>query len=214
VLGLTVRFNAYRTVYYDNPDLTNGSKAAQKAAKALIAKLKDGGFQPNPARSLLVGVIGLWRKGEPPHEPGDRALIQQTDPSDPCGGPVPVASAQIRLDQTTMTLDLSNSVREVDKNLKKMDLGQLTVVAGGRVGPVAQATTTLGTLDYSQYDRDAYEATAGIVTVPLAAGTAQAATDGIIKVLQATRKTKCCSPNCRCAPSRRPPTSILTKASA
>jgi len=59
VLGLTVRFNAYRTVYYDNPDLTNGSKAAQKAAKALIAKLKDGGFQPNPARSLLVGVIGL-----------------------------------------------------------------------------------------------------------------------------------------------------------
>ena len=206
MLGLTVRFNAYRTIYYDNPDLTNGSPAAREAAKALIAKLKDGGFQPNPARSLLVGVIGLWRKGEPPHEPGDRALIQQANS--------PVASAQIRLDQSTMTLDLSNSVREVDKNLKKMDLGQLTVVAGGRVGPVAQATTTLGTLDYSQYDRDAYEATAGIVTVPLAAGTAQAATDGIIKVLQATRKTKCCSPNCRCAPSRRPPTSILTKASA
>ena len=177
VLGLTVRFNAYRTIYYDNPDLTNGSPATREAAKALIAKLKDGGFQPNPARSLLVGVIGLWRKGEPPHEPGDRALIQQANS--------PVASAQIRLDQTTMTLDLSNSVPEVDKDLTKMKLGPLTVVAVGPVGPVAQATTTLGTFDYSQYDRAAYEASAGIVTVPLAAGTAQAAAAGNIALQDA-----------------------------
>jgi hypothetical protein len=178
VLGLTVRFNAYRTIYYDNPDLTNGSPAARAAAQALIAKLKEGGFQPNPARSLVVGVIGLWRKSEPPHESGDRALIQQ--------GNSQVASAHIRLDQTTMTLDLSNSVPEVDKDLTKMDLGPLTVVA---ISPASQAVTTLGTFDYSQYDRAAYEARAGIVTVPLAAGAAQSAADGNLELRDAKGNT-------------------------
>ena len=63
MLGLTVRWNAYRTLYYDNP----GNMAA--LAKELHAKLAGGGFQPNPARSELVGVLGLWRKGEPPANP-------------------------------------------------------------------------------------------------------------------------------------------------
>jgi hypothetical protein len=158
VLGLTVRFNAYRTIYYDNPDLTNTSPLTQKAAQQLQGKLQSGGFQPNPARSLLVGVIGLWRKGEPPHEPGDRALVAV--------GNSPLASAHARLDQATLTLDLSNSVPEIDKNLTKQDLGTLTVSA---VDPLSQNGTDLGSVTYAQYDRSAYEASAGIVTVPLAA---------------------------------------------
>jgi hypothetical protein len=161
-----------------DPALTNGSPAARATAQALIAKLKEGGFQPNPARSLMVGVIGLWRKGEPPHEPGDRALIQQ--------GNSQVASAHIRLDPATMTLDLSNSVPEVDKDLTKMDLGPLTVVA---ISPASQAVTTLGTFDYSQYDRAAYEARAFIVTVPLAAGAAQIAADGNLEMRDAKGNT-------------------------
>ena len=72
VLGLTVRFNTYRTIYYDNPELTNKSPKTKAEAQALQAKLNDGGFQPNPARSLLVGVVGLWRRVEPAHEPGER----------------------------------------------------------------------------------------------------------------------------------------------
>jgi len=163
VLGLTVQFNAYRTVYYDNPDLTNGSPAARAAGQALIAKLKAGGFQPNPARSLIVGVIGLWRKGEPAHEPGDRALLQ---------GNSPLGSAFARLGQSSLTLDLSNSVPEIDKNLTKQDLGVLTVVA---VDPATQASTTLGSIPYTQYDRGAYEATSGIVTIPLETAAAQSA---------------------------------------
>jgi hypothetical protein len=159
VLGLTVRFNTYRTIYYDNPNLTNGSAAARAAGQALIAKLKGGGFQPNPARSLMVGVIGLWRKGEPAHEPGDRALIQ--------AGNSPLGSAYARLNDTTLTLDLSNSVPEIDKNLTKQDLGTLSVVA---VDPKSNAFTSLGSFGYNQYDRAAYEASAGIVTIPLAAG--------------------------------------------
>jgi hypothetical protein len=170
VLGLTARFNAYRTIYYDNPDLTSRSAAAAEA-QALIAKLKDGGFQPNPARSLLVGVIGLWRKGEPAHEPGDRVLAPPPPPPPPTPAP---GSAYARLDQTTLTLDLSNCVPEIDKNLTKQKLGTLTVVA---VDPASQAVTTLGSFGYNQYDRAAYEASAGILTVPLAAGAAQSAAD-------------------------------------
>jgi hypothetical protein len=74
VQGLTVRFNVYRTVYFDNSKLT--SPTYNNGAGPLINKLKQGGFQPNPARSMMVGVIGLWRDGEPIHEPAERPLIQ------------------------------------------------------------------------------------------------------------------------------------------
>jgi hypothetical protein len=164
VLGLTIRFNAYRTIYYDNPNLTNKSPDTKAAAQALTAKLNGGGFQPNPARSLLVGVIGLWRKGEPAHEPGDRTLI----PADNS----PLASAHARLTDSALTLDLSNSVPEIDKNLTKQKLGTLSVVA---VDPASGAPTNLGSFDYSKYDRAAYESSAGIVTVPLAGGATKTA---------------------------------------
>jgi len=175
VLGLTVRFNAYRTIYYDDPTLTNGSPASAAAARQLIAKLKAGGFQPNPARSLMVGVVGLWRKGEPAHEPGDRALIQTPTSS--------AGSAYCRFNGDTLVLDLSNSIPEVDKDLTKQDLGPLSVVA---VDPATQESTDLGSFGYDQYDRAAYEATAGIVTVPLTAGTTAALADKDIQVRDAS----------------------------
>jgi len=166
VLGLTVRFNTYRTIYYDNPDLTNGSLGAKAAAQALITKLKRGGFQPNPARSMVVGVVGLWRKLEPAYEPGDRVLIPATDS--------PIGSAYARLAKTTLTLDLSNSVPEVDKNLTKKDLGVLNVVA---VDSAGQVVLNLGSFGYGEYNRAAYEMSAGIVSIPLAPGIAQSAVD-------------------------------------
>jgi len=175
VLGLTVRLNVYRTIYYDNPALRNGSPATKQAGEALVAKLQGGGFQPNPARSHLVGVIGLWRKGEPAHEPGDRALCP--------AGQSPLGSAYARLDAKALTLDLSNSVSEVTEDLKKQDLGPLTVVA---VDPATQARTPLGTFKYGDYDRAAYEASAGIVTLPLAAGAAKAAGDKDLQLRDAS----------------------------
>jgi hypothetical protein len=176
VLGITVRFNAYRTVYFGNPNLKNNSPLTPQAAQELASKLGDGGFQPNPARSLLVGVIGLWRKHESGHEPSDRALLQTTNPS--------VGTAYARLGPTALALDLSNSVQEIDADLKKQDLGTLSVVA---VDPTNQMTTELGTIAYSQYDRAAYEASAGIVTLSLTPGTAAAVADKDIQVLDANK---------------------------
>lgn len=158
VLGLTVRFDAYRTIYYNNPDLTNGSPLAQQAAATLQKQLQEGGFQPNPARSLVVGTIGLWRAGEPPHEPGDRMLASLSSLNSH------LASAHARVSEKTVTLDLSNSVSEIDKNLTKQDLGTLSLIA---VDADGNTVTKLGYLPYASYNRAAYEASAGIVTIPL-----------------------------------------------
>jgi hypothetical protein len=157
VLGLTVRWNAYRTIYYDNACLRNGSPASSAAAQALQAKLKAGGFQPNPARSQIVGTVGLWREGEPAAEPGDRALLAIPP------GEI-VATAFARLDRDRLTIDLGNSISEVDDLLNKQDLGTLQIVAAD---PQGNVLATLGTLSYPQYDRTAYERGSGIVTLPL-----------------------------------------------
>lgn len=174
VEGLTVQINAYRTVYYDNPNLTNGSKQAQAAAQALTDKLNGGGFQPNPARSLLVGVIGLWRKGEPAHEPGGRALVLAP-------GNSPLGGAHCRVDGDSLTLDFSNSVPEIDKNLTKQDLGALSI---GYVDPASQKFTSLASFGYERYNKTAYEASAGIIVLPLAGGAAKDAADRDLEIRQ------------------------------
>jgi hypothetical protein len=168
VLGLTVRFNAYSTRYY------GAEKTSEIGAleQALVTNLAGGGFQPNPARSQIVGTVGLWRKGEPAHEPGDRAMLAQAS-----GPPKFVGSASARLDGYTLTVDMSNSISETDLQYTKQDLGPLSFYATGTGGD-----TLLGTIDYSKYDRKAYLASSGIVTLSLNATQAQAAGDGILEL--------------------------------
>lgn len=147
-LGLTVRFTTYRTVYYgvEAPGLPQ--------MQALQARVRGGGFQPNPTRSLVVGVVGIWRKGEPVAEPGDRVLAPV--------GTRPLGTAFAQVDGSRLTLDLGNSMPERDFAGTKVDLGPLEVQASWPGGPV-----TLGTLQPADYARDAYRATAGIVTFDL-----------------------------------------------
>ncbi|AKI99454.1 hypothetical protein ATI61_109343 [Archangium gephyra] len=174
VLGLTVRWNAYRTLYYNTQD-----KAALPGLQSqLVERLEGGGFQPNPSRSMLVGVVGLWRRGEPAHEPGDRALLSTEAQT----GPV-VATAHARLSGSRLTLDLSNSVSETGVDLVKQPLGDLSVVA---VDPASgKDLATLGTFDYSQYDRAAYERSSGIVTLPVDPGVASQAAKANLELRQA-----------------------------
>ena len=173
VTGLTVRWNTYRNIYYDNSCLRNGSAAANAAAADLVAKLKVGGFQPNPSRGLVVGVVGLWRDGEPAQEPGDRALLS-VPPAEL------VATAFARLAGDRLTIDLGNSISEVDDLCNKQDLGPLTAVV---VGPDGQSVTaTLGTFDYGEYGRNAYERESGIVTLQVTPEAAAAAADADIQI--------------------------------
>lgn len=178
VLGLMVRFDTYRTVYFDDPTLAgNGSPPVQARSKELQDKLEKGGFQPNPARSKLVGTIGLWRKGDPVHEPGDRALLQS--------GSSPVATAFARVQGKSLTLDLGNSVPEVDLDCTKMDLGDIQVMA---VPPAGGDAVQVATIPYALYDKAAYEATAGLVTLAVQDdGHAALLADGDIKLVSATQ---------------------------
>jgi len=178
VLGLTVRFNAYRTVYFNDASLRNPT--SQGAFNALAARLAAGGFQPNPARSLLVGAIGLWRKGEPAHEPGDRALVAVAAGSGPA-----MASASARLDQSAITIDLANSVPETNPQLTKQNFGTLNVLL---VDPASSQSQTIATIPYNRYDAAAYLASSGIVTVPL--GTPAPTSAGkIIRIVTSTGAT-------------------------
>jgi hypothetical protein len=161
VLGLTVQWNAYRTLYFDSLDQTKNAALAQQ----LQNNLTGGGFQPDPARSEIVGVLGLWRKGEPACEPGDRALLIQPSKK--------MASAHARLTADSLTLDLSNSVSETGVDLTKTNLGDLTAVAVAADGKTVIAK--LGTFGYSSYNREAYDATAGIVTLKVDPAAAQKA---------------------------------------
>jgi hypothetical protein len=147
-LGLTVRMNAYRTVYFDTEDPTD-----QQAAD-LADRIAQGGFHPNPARSMIVGVIGPWRKAEPSSVPGDRVVARAEGSS--------VSTAFAKLGDHRLTLDLGNSVPETGFDLQKLNLGPLKVVAKS-----AGAQVELGTLDYSSYDAGAYTATSGIVDLAL-----------------------------------------------
>lgn len=174
VLGVMVRFVTYRTVYYDDPTLFNGSPASAKAGKALQDKLNAGGFQPNPARSLLVGTVGLWRKGEALTEPSERTLLTTGVPvtvsSDPAIGQGSCGTAWMRVGGDRLTFDLSNFVPWGSRTPDKADLGTLRIAAADP--PPAVAILEVATLDYAQYDQAAYEATSGIVDIPINPGLA------------------------------------------
>ncbi len=166
VAGLTVRINAYRTVYYGTEVPTD------QQAHGLADEIAGGGFHPNPARSLLVGVIGLWRKGEPSSVPGDRVLARAEGS--------PVCTGFARVTGGTLAIDLANSVQETGFDVRKLDLGPLSVVAKGASGEVE-----LGVVDFEAYDTSAYEATAGIVTLPVDPAQAAAAEAGDLEVRSA-----------------------------
>jgi hypothetical protein len=170
VQGLTVRWNAYRTLYFDSMDPADNDALA----KQLQTRLMGGGFQPNPARSEVVGVLGLWRKGEPASEPGERALLTQQEGT--------IASAHMRLSTDRLTLDLANSIQETGLDLTKADLGDLTAVTVAADGKTVVAT--LGTFGYDAYRREAYERSAGIVTLKVDPAAAERAQDADIQLRQ------------------------------
>ncbi|MEA3043803.1 MAG: hypothetical protein QOH47_1641 [Sphingomonadales bacterium] len=192
VAGIVVRWNAYRTIYFDDPTLANTDPGrAQARARLLMAKLAVGGFQPNPARSLLVGAIGLWRPDEPVHEPVGRALITRYPPAPPEGAPPApppptVATAHARLAGNVLTVDLSNSIPEAEPNLAKRNLGTLHFVA---VSADGKCVKELGKIGKADYDRVAYDETSGIVTLNVDPDAAKFAATNDIQMRNENPKT-------------------------
>jgi hypothetical protein len=123
----------------------------------------------------VVGVLGLWRENEPPCEPCERALL-----SPPVQSPR-IVTGFARVGADTLTLDLGNSVPEITQDGQKAKLGPLSLSAVA----ADMTTTALGTLTEAQYAQAAYEAAAGIATLPLTAAQAAAAQAGDLQMTSA-----------------------------
>jgi hypothetical protein len=172
IAGLMLRFTTYRTIYYDDATLANRAPKTAEQAAALQAKIAAGGFQPNPARSLLIGALGLWRTSEVPTEACERALVSTmaTIPGFPSplnpppnSGPA-VGTAFAAVSERGIALDLSNAIPCADRAGEKIDIGELSLVASNPPGAVI---IPVATIPFSHYDRAAYEATSGIIDIPL-----------------------------------------------
>jgi hypothetical protein len=179
--GVMVRFTAYVNMYFRNGILNGIAQQARNYEElaALLAKAWDtwnqngstADFFSQPCYSHVVGSVGVWNDGELASVPMGRYLSAQ-NPVTPVGakqttllGP---AAAQVDYENNLLSLDLGSAIPEVGiagtpaSNLEKVDLGTLEV--GVMTGT---NFTSIGSLDYAQYGKGAYEASAGIVDLPV-----------------------------------------------
>jgi hypothetical protein len=174
----------------------NFTELADVLAAAWAAFNKNGDtskFFSNPCYSHVVGAVGVWNDGELASVPGGRYLVpleaiapvQPAAPTAAPSGPLghaqaaaaasspnttvlgPVA-AQVDEQAGIVSLDLSSTMPENGtpgqwpSDLTKTDFGALTLGV-----QTATGFTPVATIDYEQYARASYEATAGIVDITL-----------------------------------------------
>lgn len=184
--GLMFRFSTYLTFYDRNGIFNNyppvDTRSRTKEALEKLQAMYEKGLENvadiffNPAYSRTAGTLGLWFAGEYPTAPAGRRLVPKnavpvwkttkgdTAPSEMTLG---VISAEVTGD--TLSLDLSNSFPfyPIDKNADipvaaKFQAGSydLGVNSNGQFTPVAS-------LDYSQYNQQAFDKRSGIVDIAL-----------------------------------------------
>jgi hypothetical protein len=197
--GVMVRFTAYVNMYFVNGILNNIQQQPRNytdLAELLATAWKqwnDNGstseFFSQPCYSHVVGSVGVWNEGELASVPLGRYLSAQAAVI-PVGGNASTtlgpAAAQVDYQANLLSLDLGSAIPEVAvpgtpaSNLEKVNLGPLTVGIQNGAEFVA-----IGTLDASQYGKAAYEASAGIVDLPIPDGiTTQQLEQGLL-VIQA-----------------------------
>jgi hypothetical protein len=160
VQGLMVRFTVYRTLYFQNGVFNDIAQAPQTMAD--LQKMYEQGLMfSNPAYSVVTGAVGLWLDNEVPSVPGGRYLPPDGGSQNPDGlGPV---VAEYNAAAKLLSLDFGSAIPETNYDLDKQDFGTLIVSADG---------TQVATITPDQYGKAAYQATGGIIDVPIADGTA------------------------------------------
>ncbi|WP_089934445.1 hypothetical protein [Candidatus Entotheonella palauensis] len=167
--GVMLRFSTYRTLYFQgdgeediehDPD---GSVINQLVAE-LHQRYQNGENISNPAYSVAVGTVGLWRSGETPSVPEGRYLATQV-PVDIAGvGAFPLGPcvAEVDSERQRLTVDLCHTIPEINFERDKADLGTLRLAI-----EYAGDTIEIATIGPVEYGRDAYEATAGMIDLNL-----------------------------------------------
>jgi hypothetical protein len=198
--GVMVRFTAYVNMYFRNGILNDIKQQARdypELAKLLAAawdQWNSNGspseFFSQPCYSHVVGSIGVWNAGELASVPLGRYLSAQASVT-PVGGSVATelgpAAGQVDYQANILSLDLGSAIPEVAvagtpaSNLEKVNLGTLTV--GLQAG---EQFLTIGELETSQYGREGYEASAGIVDLPIPSHMTQKQLQQGLLTIQAT----------------------------
>lgn len=153
VLGIMVRFNVYRTLYFQNGVFNDIPQTPQTMADAQ-ALYQQGLMFSNPAYSVVTGTVGLWMENDVPSSPGGRFLVPNANA--PLGPVVAEVNAA-----NLLSLDFGSAIPETNFDLHKQSFGTLTVTSGG---------TTIGTIAENQYGKKAYESTGGIIDLTVANG--------------------------------------------
>lgn len=200
--GIMIRFTAYVNMYFRNGILNgipqqprNYTELAACLKKAWDAWNNDGDtsfFFAQPCYSHVVGTAGVWNNGELASAPLGRALFTSAPVAPPCNvpsapAPVPLApaAAQVQLcgETNVLSLDFGSALPEVAQpgttasDLTKVDFGPLTV--GVQSG---NTITPIGTIDYSAYNKAAYETSAGIIDLEITAAQAAQLQSGTLVV--------------------------------
>ncbi len=171
--GLVFRLVNYLTLYYQTVEW-KGEK--RDTAQKLAAAYQDGYRGGNPARSVLMGAVGIWGPGElasvatqrlllpaPPGAPaaGSSKSLEPRDDALPPGPQwLAPAAAVVDRERSVVALDIAASFPETDKTLEKANLGSFVLKCHC---PGEDKPLFVGRLTYQDYDRAAYLANGGVV---------------------------------------------------
>ncbi|MEO8126920.1 MAG: hypothetical protein ABJF23_04270 [Bryobacteraceae bacterium] len=176
--GILMRFASYRTLYYQA--CFHKGKRIENGLE-LVAAYHDGFTGDNPARSTMLGTVGVWEAGELASAPAGRLLVPQsaaqlaTSPATASLGP---AVAKVDAARNVLVVDFITTFPEQSAQLDKADFGDLQLQARDVAGNI----TPIATLTAATYNQQAYEASGGISEFPLPPGTASSL--GTIELIQ------------------------------
>lgn len=157
--GVMLRFASYATTYYQAADCST-----IKDGPSLAAAYRNGFRGDNPARSALIGTIGVWEGDELMTAPTDRMLRPSAAVRGTNGLHLGPASVRVDPDRKVVVLDLLSTFPEADYCLKKAELGSFQLEA---YDPSDSANSQrIGVpLSYEQYNQQQYERAGGIVEI-------------------------------------------------
>jgi len=197
--GIVIQFASYYTLYYQT--VTYQGKPIRSGGD-LIWAYQNGYRGPNPARSVLLGVIGVWGEGELASAPTQRLLVpnatvtqtvsarsmQRFDPKPEAAlaaTPSPVslgpAAAQVDPVRDVVVVDFIATFPETNATLEKADLGSFVLQC---IAP-DKSTIDLGVpLTAVQYNRAAYQASGGICEFPFQTAQRSSIEKGTLQLVQ------------------------------
>jgi len=178
--GILIRFASYRTLYYQSAMWKN--KRIENGLD-LVAAYEDGFTGDNPARSAMVGSIGVWEAGELASAQTGRLLVpvQSAQLADnPAIASLGPATAAIDAARNVVVLDFIGTFPELNVQLDKANFGTLQLQSVNANG----VATKIADVSYSAYNRAAYESGGGIAEFPIAPGMAEKIAAGSIQLIQ------------------------------